>query len=158
MNLIYQIKFNFYNNEVDNHTIVLQNRNNNKGIKTPFHYSLKDFVWEFMCLHRCKSKGKTSHLMKQRHEIFMQEVKYFKAELDWAAVLKSLRDIKSIFENKLDDNQHDLSNYINERNLSVSKHDSYVSMHITRSKNVESILNQQMPCKLYIINELIKIK
>ena len=105
-------------------------------------------------------KGKKCLLMKQRHDAFIQEIKDFKSEFDWASLLKDIREQKLIIECKNDESRLDFWKSINEKNSTFTKADNtflkpYSSdkMYFTRSRKSASFLSQQISRKFnHLIN------
>ena len=98
-------QYSFGNSEIDNHEIEMQWDQTNKIIRTPFEYSYKDIALEMFCLHRCKFNRQSCLTRKQRYNAFIDASKKFNLELDWISIIKSIRELKSMIELMMNDNQ-----------------------------------------------------
>ena len=70
-----------------------------------FAYSFKDVMWEMFWLHRWKSSAKLFRYMKMRNQIFREGIEIFHTEVDYANIIKSIRELKAAIHILLDQDQ-----------------------------------------------------
>ena len=70
-----------------------------------FNYSTKDMLWELSWLHKCKSSNKSWQNMNLRIKIFNEGIETFNNEMDYANIIKSIRELKALTKSILDQDQ-----------------------------------------------------
>ena len=80
----------------------------NLASRRKFNYSVKDMAWELFCLHKCKSNSKSWEKMNIRNKIFEIGIKEFHNEIDYANIVKSIRELKAWVKLILDQDQQEM--------------------------------------------------
>ena len=70
-----------------------------------FIYSFKDIIWELFWLKKWKLKSESWKNMQTRSKIFDEGIKMHHSELDYAYILKSIRELKALVNSILDQDQ-----------------------------------------------------
>ena len=70
-----------------------------------FIYSFKDIIWELFWLKKWKLKSESWKNMQTRSKIFDEGIKMLHSELDYAYILKSIRELKALVNSILDQDQ-----------------------------------------------------
>ena len=76
-----------------------------------FNYSTKDMLWELFWLHKCKSSNKSWQKMNLKIKIFNEGVKTFNNEMDYANIIKSIRELRALTKSILDQDQQAISQF-----------------------------------------------
>ena len=77
----------------------------NVASRRKFNYSTKDMLWELFWLHKCKSSNKSWQNMNLRIKIFNEGIETFNNEMDYANIIKSIRELRALTKSILDQDQ-----------------------------------------------------
>ena len=95
-------KFEDFDNSNEN---MLNKTFENLASRRKFSYSIKVMAWELFCLHKCKSNSKSWEKMNIRNKIFEIGIKEFQNEIDYANIVRSIRELKALMKLILDQDQ-----------------------------------------------------
>ena len=139
-----------------------------------FIYSFKDMIWELFWLHKWKSTIKSWESMGVRNKIFREGIELFHSELDFAYIVKSIRELKVLVGSILDQEQQSLLQFHQTRLLDLNnpilkeiKYSTSPQIKIPKEKdNQNSIIEYERKVSegreslLYklIINKVSKVK
>ena len=121
----------------DEHTKLFEN----VVSRRKFNYSTKDMLWELFWLHKCKSSNKSWQNMNLRIKIFNEGIKTFNKEMDYANIIKSIRELRALTKSILDLNQQAIFQFhqtrlINPEDSSIPElnHDLFSKIEIPNEK------------------------
>ena len=112
-----------------------------------FIYSFKDMMWELFWLHKWKSTNKSWENMKQRNKIFKEGIESFHSELDFAYIVKSIRELKALVGSILDQEQQSLLQFhqtrlldLNNLILNETKYSTSSQIKIPKEKDSQNFI------------------